>query len=91
MLDSAAFYTPADVYNDANIRNCLYTTLQIIYYLCTEQFLQNCFMHTLKLIFMWSYDFITEMFFNTRLWNGHFSFIISLIHILSASRFFLCV
>lgn len=35
MLDSAAFYTRADVYNEANIRNCLYTTLQIIYYLCT--------------------------------------------------------
>lgn len=35
MLGSAAFYTRADVYNDANIRNCLYTTLQIIYYLCT--------------------------------------------------------
>lgn len=45
-----------------NIRNCLYTTLQIIYYLCTRQFLQNCSVHMLKLIFMWSYDFITEMF-----------------------------
>lgn len=45
-----------------NIRNCLYTTLQIIYYLCTEQFLENCSVHMLKLIFMWSYDFVTEMF-----------------------------
>jgi hypothetical protein len=34
-LDSAAFYTRADVYKDANIRNCLDTTLQIIYYWCT--------------------------------------------------------